>query len=83
MYKVSNKSLPTSFDDYFNSINHDHDTKTKQNIKYKLPRPRTDLGKRSIKYFGIKSWSDLDSDIKLSCNYRIFKNKLKETFFKG
>ena len=77
MYKVYNRSLPTSFDEYFIRINHNFNTRTKKNTEYKIPLPSTDLGKQSIKYSGVKAWSSLDMNVKNASNYDIFKERAK------
>ena len=77
MYRNSNKTLPASFDEYFKPIDHTHYTRTKSQNVYSLPRPRTDFGKQSIKYNGIKIWSQVPCGIKSITNKDSFNFQIK------
>ena len=75
MYKNSNSALPLSFDEYFININHPYNTRT--NDVFSLPRPRTDLGKQSLKYTGTKVWNEIPSHIRSSLSPQLFNTQLK------
>ena len=77
MFKVYHKKLPSSFDDYFINICHSHNTRTKIKSNYSLPRPSTDLGKQSLKYYGVKVWSQLGNHIKKDVSYEKFSSDVK------
>ena len=71
---------PVVFESYFTSLHHDHPTSTRvrDNVIFAVPQPRTNLGKRSIKYDGIKAWAKVPQEIKDITNIGSFKYKLKE-----
>ena len=77
MYRNSNLTLPLSFDEYFQPINHHHNTRTRVNSVFSLPRPRTELGKQSIKYQGVKIWGEIPLDIQNCSDLKTFCNRLK------
>ena len=69
--------LPDEFNNFVESINHNHYTRSTMQHNYKLPQPRTDLGKSSIKFQGVKVWNDLPIYIKEEKNTNKFKDKHK------
>ena len=77
VYKHSTVTLPSTFDEYFRHINHSYGTRTRLNSEFTLPRPRTELGKQSIKYTGVKIWREIPHDIKNSINSQVFSDKIK------
>ena len=78
MYRNTKKMLPAAFDRYFSQINHCHSTRTKQRSKFTLPLPRTDMGKQSIKYSGVKIWSQVPSHIKAAQSLESFSSQIKD-----
>ena len=70
-------SLPLSFDGYFQPINHHHNTRTRVNFVFSLPRPRTERGKQSIKYQGVKIWEEIPLDIQNCSDLKTFCDRLK------
>ena len=77
MYRNSKSTLPSSFDEYFRNIEHQYSTRTKANSILALPRPRTDFGKQSIKYNGVKIWSEIPLTIRNASSYLSFGTLLK------
>jgi hypothetical protein len=77
MYRNSNQTLPSTFDEYFRHIDHHYDTRTRSNHVFSLPTPRTDFGKQSIKFAGIKIWSDIPNTIKSAQTRDNFTLQLK------
>ena len=67
----------------FLHISHEHNTRNKKKACYKLPSPRTDLGKRSTKFFGVKIWSKIDEETKNIENIGTFSVKIKEDILKN
>ena len=78
MYRNTKKMLPAAFDQYFSQINHCHSTRTKQKSRFTLPLPRTDMGKQSIKYSGVKIWSQVPSDVKAAPSLESFSSQIKD-----
>ena len=60
MHKSYYKALPLSFDEYYSFIDHHHNTRAKSTGSLSLPNPRTELGKSSIKFTGVKIWNKLN-----------------------
>ena len=78
MFRHSKQLLPSAFDEYFRNIDHAHPTKTKSKSKYALPQPRTELGKQSVKFKGIKVWSEIPDHIKNASSLDSFNDLLKK-----
>ena len=82
MFRYSISTLPSSFDEYFRNIEHHYNTRTKTNSSLDLPRPRTDFGKQSVKYNGVKIWNEIPSAIRNASSYisfgTLFKSHLIE-----
>ena len=77
MYKSASLSLPSSFNEYFMNINHQHNTRAKVNADLIFPRPRTNLGKQSIKIMGVKVWNEIPTDIRNSTTLNSFCTQIK------
>ena len=77
MHKSYYKVLPMSFDEYFRCIDHHHYTRAKGRNDLSLPRPRTELGKSSVKFTGVKVWDSLTTDMKNIVNYKTFASQVK------
>ena len=58
MYRSNKNLLPSSFDQYFEEIKHNYQTRSRTNNNFVMPMPRTDIGKQSIKFTGVKIWCD-------------------------
>lgn len=78
MHRNSNNTLPASFDEYSRPIGHKHNTRIRSTNEFSLPRPRTDLGKQSIKFNGIKIWSQVPCGIKRISNKDSFSFQIKQ-----
>lgn len=78
MHRNLNNTLPASFDEYFRPIGHQHDTRIKFTNEFSLLRPRTDLGKQSIKFNWIKIWSQVLCGIKQISNKDSFSYQIKQ-----
>ena len=67
-YKVG---LPNQFDNYFAEIAsvHKYQTRLASQQKYHLPRIKTSLGQLSLKYIGLKIWSNIPEKLKSSSPY--------------
>jgi len=81
MHSYHNKLLPNHFDEYFIplSSNHYHSTRLATSKNRFLPRVNSSSGKCSLKFIGLKVWSSIPGDIKLSTTFT-FKWKLKKHF---
>ena len=78
MRRICNHSNPDVFAQYFIPIRHGYTTRGKDKSIFAVPQPRTNHGKRSIKYNGILVWTKVPPEIKNIVNNVPFKYKLKE-----
>ena len=76
MHSVYNNRMPLAFQDYFQEIDHNYETRTRTNVGYYLPFPRTERGKKSLRYTGVHIWANIPH---LFRNYpvKLFKASLK------
>ena len=77
MHNVYHGRNPNAFGNYFQPIIHSYNTRTRQQQTYNLPQPRTERGKRSLRYHGVEIWSQVPEH-KKSLNAKQFKYKMKE-----
>ena len=59
MFRYENKLLPNAFESYFTLSNTIHAYNTRQQSSFRLPYYRTYLGKRSVRYTGVKIWTEV------------------------
>ena len=64
MHSVYHKSIPNAFDDYFHTISHQYNTRNREMQMFSLPQPRTERGKRSLRYKGIEVWGKVPQHLK-------------------
>ena len=69
-------NLPDVFGDYYQTMNHQHDTRGNQNSLVP-PLCRTELGKKTVKVLGCKVWNDLSQDKKNIKNPKAFRKAYK------
>ena len=77
MFSLKEGKLPEEFSHFVEPISHNHYTRATAQEKYKLPQPRTDLGKSSIKFQGVKVWNNLPTYIRKEKNRNSFNKNLK------
>lgn len=82
MYQYKNKQLPPSFDNFFTPITkvHSYNTRLSSNSAYYLPKVRTNYGKFSLRFIGVKTWNKIQDYNKESPSTRSFSKKLKQEF---
>ncbi len=78
VHAISTNRNPDAFNSYFLPISHGYSTRTNENSQFVLPQPRTNFGKRSIRYNGIITWSNIPNDIKMISNVKPFKTLLRQ-----
>ena len=77
MYRNSQNALPSTFDQYFSHINHQYHTRCRSTNTYRLPAMRIDIGKQSVRFSGVKIWSDIPNNIKSLTSFNLFSDQLK------
>ena len=69
-------NLPEGFSEYFTTMNHPQGTRG--NLKRLVPPLcRTDLGQKTVKFLGSKTWNDLSPELKAISNPKAFKKAFK------
>ena len=66
IYDFHNHKLPETVNAYFFPINqrHKYNTTIASRSSYSLPRIRTNYGKFSIRFSGVKVWNEIDEEAK-------------------
>ena len=79
MFKFHIKNLPAIFDNFF-SYNRDiHRYHTRQSDELHYPKFKTELGKRSLGFWGVKVWNSIVSiKLNLKVSPIVFKHNLKK-----
>ena len=76
--KCLNNELCTNFDNYFDVI--EHNRNTRQKLLLRLPRIKLESTKNSFFFTGVKIYNELTNDVRNIKETSIFKNKLKQIF---
>ena len=77
MYNYCNNLLPSAFNNLFNTNDDYHTYNTRNASDFKYPKIRTELGRKSISYQGVKIWNDIPNHIKKSKNIGSFRHSYK------
>ena len=80
MHSVFHNYSPEAFQTYFQLIDHTHNTRWRQNISYRAPQPRTERGKRSIRYYGIDIWAQVPEHLR-TLEPKQFNHNIREYIF--
>ena len=72
------KGATEVFDNYFieNKTMHSHNTRQITNLH--LRHPKSNLGKKFIKYYGAQEWNNIPLAIRKSSNLKSFSNQVKD-----
>ena len=68
---------PNIFDDYFEMIHHEKNTR-RNNKCIRLPKVKTENGRKTFRFQGARSYNDLPIEIITEKNVNKFKNMLRE-----
>ena len=64
IHSVFYKYNPPAFLDFFLLSTHRYTTRLRQNSNFSIMKPKTEMGKKSIKFFGVKLWTRLPVSLK-------------------
>ena len=80
MYDYYLNSLPSTFNNFYKSINklHQYETRLGSTKSYYLPKARTNYGKFNIRFSGAKLWNSIKEDLKSASRF-LFKKHIKES----
>ena len=80
IHSIKYKYNPSAFDGHIEFVNHFYKTRLQESTEYALSKPRTELGKKSLAFFGVKCWTDIPQSIKEIENTKLFSSALKNHF---
>ena len=72
IYDLLNNNLPHKASNYFSHIDHTYETRNKKMCNLKLKTVRSELGKRSIAYSGVKIWNNIAIDLRNTSSRNTF-----------
>ena len=75
------KLYPKFFPDYVNPIQHVYTTRHRLRSHYELSTPKSDIGKTSVKFYGVKIWGGLPKDLQEAISIDAFKDNYKKLMF--
>ena len=78
VHNFVNNKLPTIFDNYFKKFTDVHNLNTRNKDNFIIPKHRTVLGSKTIKYMGAIKWNILDQKIKEIRNIKGFRKVWKK-----
>ena len=81
MYKMFNETLPEVFSNYITPIQHNYRTRHRLRSYYELSTPNSDIGKTSMKFYGVKIWGSLCKDLQEATSIKTFKDIYKKILF--
>ncbi len=83
MYRFVHKECPTSFSNMFTLMSdyHERQTRSGECLSLAIPRTNLSLGQKNIRYFGVKIWESIPTEIKMSKNLDCFKRTMKSFDF--
>ena len=81
IHSVFHNYCPSAFSDFFEISNHRYATRLRQNSCFSLMKPKTEFGKKSLKFFGVKIWFKLPCDLKELSEPRMFNQEFKKFCF--
>ena len=79
IYDLLNNNLPHKASNYFSHIDHTYETRNKKMCNLKLKTVRSELGKRSIAYSGVKIWNNIAIDLRNTSSRNTFCKIFKMT----
>ena len=77
VHSTHHKYSPISFHNYFQEITYSQGTRTRENNNFRAPLPRTERGKRSLKYSCVEVWSNITDSLRQQPK-SIFKTRFKK-----
>ena len=81
IHSVFHRYNPTAYSDFFDLSTHTYTTRLRQNSTFSIMKPKTEMGKKSVKYFGVKIWIKLPLSLKELLEPRKFNLEFKKLQF--
>ena len=79
VHNFVNNKLPIIFDNYFKKFTDVHNLNTRNKDKFVIPKHRTVLGSKTIKYMGSIKWNIIGQKIKEIRNIKGFRKVWKKS----
>ena len=81
IHSVFHRYNPTAYSDFFDLSTHTYTTRLRQNSTFSIMKPKTEMGKKSVKYFGVKIWIKLPLSLKELLEPKKFNLEFKKLQF--
>ena len=72
---------PKTFSDFFELSTHRYTTRLRQNSCFSLMKAKTELGKKSLKFSGVKIWAKLPLSVKNIPESKKFNKEIKKALY--
>ena len=79
-HSVVYEYCPSYFLNYFDISTHEYSTRFRQNACFSLMKPKTELGKKSLRFSGVKVWAKTDLSLKEIPDSKKFNKEMKKSF---
>ena len=81
IHSVVFKYNPPGFSDFFEYSTHTYSTRLRQSSAFSIIKPKTEMGKKSLKFFGAKLWIRIPSFLKEVSEPKKFNYEFKKSLF--
>ena len=81
IHSVYYQYCPDEFSNYFERIPHNYSTRINENSYLTTTRPKYELGKKSLKFSGVKQWNKLPSSLKGIAEPKAFNKEFRKFIF--
>ena len=81
IHSVYYNYCPAAFSDFFEISTHRYCTRLRQNSCFSLMKPKTEFGKKSLRFSGVKVWFKLPSHLKETSEPKKFNVDFKKCYF--
>ena len=81
IHSVVFKYNPPRFSDFFEYSTHTYSTRLRQSSGFSIIKPKTEMGKKSLKFFGAKLWIKIPSFLKELSEPKKFNYEFKKSLF--
>lgn len=83
VYKQRKKETPIVFQDYFTENNQIHKVNTRQQNNLHIKTPRSNLGKKTIKYRGAQLWNQTNKEVRKYKTLKTFTKEIRKGYIKN
>ena len=80
VHSIYHKYSPSAFANFLSFPSHSYSTRLRQNLCFSLSKPRTNFGKKSLRFSGVKIWTQIPQSIKIEPAKQTINTKLKHLY---